>query len=305
MTKKLIYLILFSSFCWTKKGISQIDDKATEAIPLRYESSFKEDQKRYDEFIHPYLSITGDAFTKWSNYNKGYLKGCDVDSLYRIFYAAKNQELSKIIEFIKLNPNSYASLRNFRLWLLNTTRIKPDSLLIVYSFLSPDLQNTVLGKSVLVSINRKQSLLLNQAMPNFSFRSNSEEMVELSDFKGKNYVLLCFWASWCGPCVRNIPFLKKISETFSPKGLKMISVSIDENVNNWKSTIVKHGLTWLQTCDLPYYAGKNKISTLYEIAFIPQYFLLDKEGKLIYQSILSKDDEEHSRLSSLLANVYK
>ncbi|RPD43440.1 TlpA family protein disulfide reductase [Paracnuella aquatica] len=300
---KPIYFLVLTFICWAKAGFTQVTSKISEPIPLRYEKQFNLDQNQYEEFIRPYKTTTNDAAARWINYNKGYLKGRDVDSLYRVAYAAKNQELLRIIEFIRHNPSSYASLHNFSLWILHSTRLKVDSLLKVYSLMSPELHGTPLGKSVLALINYKQSMQLDLMMPNFTFRTSTGESKSLSDFRGENYVLLTFWASWCVPCVRNIPFLKRVSQSYSPKGLKMISVSIDENVTNWKNAILKHGLSWLQTCDLPSYVGKVKISTLYEVGPIPQYFLIDKEGKLIYQNILSDDDDEHSRLTTLLEAV--
>lgn len=161
------------------------------------------------------------------------------------------------------------------------------------------MQATPLGHYVAESIYQKQSLFLNNEMPVFSFRTDKGLAINLSSFRGQKHVLLCFWASWCGPCKRNIPFLKKIEEEYKGQGLQVISVSIDSDTSNWLGAVAKYGLGWLQTCDLPAYVAVS-LQTLYQIAYVPQYYLLNKEGKLIYQTHLSNEDDDYSILQEVL-----
>lgn len=299
MNKYLNCLLFVALLLCFKNGHTQTNSDTSNSIPGEYQFQFKTDNKRYLEFISPYQNSTGEAFNRWDNSMKGYLN-YNVDSLYKIYNAARNKEILKRVEFTRLNPDSYVSLYYFNQQLLNSIRIEPDSLLKIYSYLSPKLQATALGKSVLGSIKRKQSLLLHQIMPDFSFKTNKKEETSLSAFRGQKYVLLCFWASWCGPCIRNIPFLKQVNETYARKGLQIISVSLDKDILSWSAAVEKYGLTWLQTCDLPEYTGKSKLSTLYEVHLIPQYFLIDKTGKLIYQNILSNEGNDHLVLKKVL-----
>lgn len=300
MTKQPACILLFACFFIVNNGLTQGRNKTINDIPVYYQVQFNADQKRYEEFTLPYATSAGEAFNLWQAGKKGYLKNYNVDSLAQIFYAAKDQEISKRIEFTKLNPHSYISLYYFKQRLLVSTRIEPDSLLNIYSLLDQKLKITPLGKSILESIKRKQSLRLNHLMPQFSFKTNKQEIVSLSSFRGRKCVLLCFWASWCGPCLRNIPFLKLISNTYANKDLQIISVSIDKDVSSWLAALERYGLTWLQTCDVPDYMGNNKLRSLYQIEFIPQYFLIDKTGRLTYHNILSDDDDNHSVLYNIL-----
>jgi peroxiredoxin len=182
---------------------------------------------------------------------------------------------------------------------LNKSWFTPDSLLSIFTSLSKDLQQTPLGEYVRQSINQKDLLLLNKEMPTFSFKTNSGEHLNLSSFRDHNYVLICFWASWCGPCIRNIPVLRKLEETYRDKGLQVISISIDDSSSNWFLAIKKYPMPWLQTCDLPAYTNQ-RLRNLYEIHYVPQYFLLDKQGKLIYQSFLAKDNDDYNVLKETL-----
>jgi hypothetical protein len=83
----------------------------------------------------------------------------------------------------------------------------------------------------------------------------------------------------------------------------VISVSIDNDFTNWINAVKKYSMPWLQTCDLPAYISGSTVRSLYNIQLVPQYFLLDKKGKLIYQDIELKDYEDHSALKKMLGEV--
>lgn len=269
-------------------------------IPKKYENQFNEDAKRYLEYTNPSAESAGRAFNLWYQTSKDILKNYNVDSLYSVYKSLKGNELLRNIEFIKQNPNSYVSMYHFYQRLFFLDRLEPDSLHSIYMLLNKELQSTPLGKFIYESIRRKQSLLLDHEMPDFSFKTNNGQELSLTSFRSKSNVLICFWASWCGPCIRNIPFLKKIEKAFQGKGLQIISISLDVDSTKWLGAVEKFTMPWLQTCDLPAYIKDNRVRSSYEIHYIPQYFLIDKEGKLIYQNVLSKEDDNHSVLNRIL-----
>jgi hypothetical protein len=98
--------------------------------------------------------------------------------------------------------------------------------------------------------------------------------------------------------------LKQIEEVYRSQGLQVISISIDKDSTKWFAALEKYNMPWLQTCDLPDYTNNNSLSTLYEIHFIPQYFLIDKEGMLIYQDVLNDDNDDHTVLKEALKKVF-
>lgn len=292
----LLFIILFS---FGYKGVAQSIADSLEIIPQEFSSQFQADQKRYLEYTKPSSDSVGRAFAFWEAAKKGNWKDYNIDSLFLVATTLKEKALLKKIEFIKLNPNSYSSLYYFKQSVFIATQIKPDSLSRIFSQLSKNIKTTSLGNYVRESINQKQSISLNKVMPDFSFKTNTGQVIDLSSFRGQKHVLLCFWASWCGPCVRNIPFLKDIDEKYKSKDLQLLSVSVDKDTSNWLGAVEKFNMPWLQTCDLPMYANKN-ISWLYQLNWIPQYFLLDKSGKLIYQNFLSDDTDGHQVLENFL-----
>ncbi len=107
----------------------------------------------------------------------------------------------------------------------------------------------------------------------FSLQDTSGNYVNLSDFKGK-YILLNFWASWCLPCVKEIPLLKKIHKEHPE--LVMIGISLDKNTNSWKQAVRKYKLTWINLL------GNEIVLDKYKVEAIPTNILLTPEGKLIY-----------------------
>jgi thiol-disulfide isomerase/thioredoxin len=120
---------------------------------------------------------------------------------------------------------------------------------------------------------------------------------KLSDYRGK-YVLLDFWATWCGPCLGEIPYLKKAHEEFKDRSdFVMISLSIDQTVNAPREFLKKNDLPWVQG-----YAGNESgtnVSGQYGVEGIPALFLVSPEGKLI------ESDMEGSSLIARLENHLK
>ena len=254
---------------------------------------------KYNDYTNPSIERLSKTEALLDAVNKGYLKNFDKDSLSSVYQLQKDSTFIQKIAFIKQKPGSYASLFAFSQWILISPRFSPDSLNNIFALLDEELRETTLGKSVKESIKRKELLQLDSEIPDFIFTTQGK-LSRLTAFRGQKHVLLCFWASWCGPCVRNIPLLKKIDSIYSKKGLQIISISIDKNKEEWLSALKKYNMPWLQTLDTRNDTEKGNIQTLYEIYYIPQYFLVDKNGKLIYQGFLTDDTDDHDLLKDVL-----
>jgi len=222
------------------------------------------------------------------------------DSLWNKFLDVRRRKIDDKIEFIKKHANSYYSLHVFWYDILNECYIDSDSLRAIYSLFSSKLKNTIEGKFADTLIKRKSAIHLYKILPEITFKTDSGKVYTISEFRDKKYVLVCFWASWCGPCKKNIPFLREIANSYQPKGLQLISISIDEEKERWKLALDKYPMSWPQTCDVPEYMSDQKIREQFSISIIPQYFLIDMKGKIIYNNFQSKDDDNYSELQHIL-----
>ena len=116
-----------------------------------------------------------------------------------------------------------------------------------------------------------------QASVNWTFPDINGKNYSLTDFRGK-YVYIDVWASWCGPCKRELPSLAQLKETFKGKNIAIIGISVDENKADWQNMINSGELNGIQL----YAQGwANPLCEFFKITGIPRFILLDKEGNII------------------------
>jgi len=121
-------------------------------------------------------------------------------------------------------------------------------------------------------------------------------VVSLSDFKGK-YVLLDFWASWCGPCRINNPILKSIINKYKNFNFELISISADEKSDKWKTAIKKDAMNWVNLSDLK--GMKSQVVIEYGISAFPTYILIDPSGKIILRT-----ENEIEKIREKIAEIF-
>lgn len=161
----------------------------------------------------------------------------------------------------------------------NNKQISGKDLSVVYNKLSEKGKNTTLGKKVAERINRLQAMDVGSIAPDFTLANKDGKKYTLSSLRGK-YVLLDFWASWCGPCVKEIPHLKKAYEEYHKKGFEIVSVSIDRKKSQWLKAVDKYKMPWISVIDNE--KNEDKITQrLYHVPTIPRTILIDKNGKVV------------------------
>lgn len=130
-----------------------------------------------------------------------------------------------------------------------------------------------------------------------SFETPSK--AKLSSFVSQNkLVLLDFWASWCSPCMNEVPFVKAAFEKYAEKGFTVVSVSVDDDLQDWKDAVRENGMTWPQLWNGNDAQGETA-ARLYSVSAIPSTFLIDSEGTIIGRNLRGEE------LEAALADYFK
>lgn len=141
-----------------------------------------------------------------------------------------------------------------------------------------------------------QLLKAGSVAPEFRLKGPDGKELALSDFRGK-YVVLDFWASWCGDCRRDIPNIKAMYENYSKKGVEFVGVSFDDNAERWQNAIKEFGLKYHQVSELKKWKTTD-IYAAYGIKWIPTIYIIGPDGKVKLATVLSE------RAEQFLHNLY-
>ena len=141
-----------------------------------------------------------------------------------------------------------------------------------------------------------QLLKAGSVAPEFRLKEPDGKELALSDFRGK-YVVLDFWASWCGDCRKDIPNIKALYEKYSPKGVEFVGVSFDDNAERWQNAIKEFGLKYHQVSELKKWKTTD-IYAAYGIKWIPTIYIIGPDGKVKLATVLSE------RAEQFLHNLY-
>ncbi|MCD8739857.1 AhpC/TSA family protein [Mucilaginibacter roseus] len=208
--------------------------------------------------------------------------------------AIENEQKAILVPFIKSHQNSLIALdalKTYGGYFPEAAEVEP-----LYTALSKQVKSSKAGAQHQKWLDGWKKTAVGATAPQFSQADKDGKQVSLASFKGK-YVLVDFWASWCGPCRNENPNVVSAYNQYKDRSFTILGVSLDSNRDAWLKAIDDDKLAWTQVSDLKYW--KNEVAELYGVRAIPQNFLIGPDGKIVAKNLTG------DKLSAKLNEIYK
>lgn len=266
-------------------GVNNAFKKAYAAIPdsILAQEKYKEYAAARAEFEKIDMSADWAGYMKASGEFMGTYKDV-IDSVEVETQRAK-------VEFLKSNADVECAVEEYSKMVLGKASL--EKLEEVFNIFTPRVQNSAMAQGLKKEIEILKAIQPGAVVPDFTLKNLADEEFTLSSLKGK-YVILDFWASWCGPCRASIPGVKELYAKYKDKGLEIVGVSCDRKPEDWRKASEEEQLPWINLIDTQ---DANRAATKYAVHYIPSMFLLDQEGKMIGKM---NHDELDAKLKELL-----
>jgi peroxiredoxin len=258
-----------------------------------------EDYERYKALMKPYNdaddALTKEYYAASEDKRKSKEFGDYIDKKDST-NEVLSQDLNK--QFIAANPDSYICLRAMQ----NVGGPYPDFNVLqpLYSKISANVRSTTAGVAYQKYLDVLKTVAIGAMAPEFAQADTNGKMIDLASFKGK-YVLIDFWASWCGPCRAENPNVVKAYNSYKNKNFTILGVSLDRPGKHdaWLKAIHDDHLTWNHVSDLKFW--NSETAALYGIHAIPQNFLIDPSGKIIAKDL--RGDDLEKKLAEIFGKI--
>jgi thiol-disulfide isomerase/thioredoxin len=229
-------------------------------------------------------------WTTWEAANEAAKKAKNksrTDSLDAVANEMSNRQKQLAKDYAIAHPASYVAINE----VLDYFTYNPDAATLqsFYNGFTPEIQASRSGQLLKKALDIALVTGVGRPAPDFTQTDTKGKPIALSSLKGQ-YVLVDFWASWCGPCRAENPNVLKSYRAYHSKGFTVLGVSLDDEKYPWLAAIRKDDLPWMQVSDLK--GWKNSAAVLYGIEGIPMNYLLDKNGTIVAKGLRGDDLEK-------------
>ncbi|OGX87460.1 hypothetical protein BEN47_10480 [Hymenobacter lapidarius] len=212
-------------------------------------------------------------------------------------YDAINKEYVQAhLAFAKAHPASWVSLLALQ-YARQMGVPQYEEVAPIYAALAPAIQMSPPGQQYGQLVAGLKATTIGTEAPAFTQSTPSGQSVSLADYRGK-YVLVDFWASWCGPCRQENPAILKAYEAFKGRKFEVLGVSLDQEKTRaaWVKAIADDRMPWTQVSDLRGF--ESETARQYGVLAIPQNFLIDPSGKIVASNL--RDEELATTLAKFI-----
>lgn len=258
-------------------------------------------QEKYDDAIkayHAHLdSIDKSLFDEYKDINKLMEKAKEHGDEQAIATMYKTQDGQSYVErvmstykertdYLKTTVLTYKDSFMGPMMLLRLAGRLDKDYRPIYDQMSEEAKQSYYGREVKDEVYPPS--LVGDAAPTLQLLNvkGEEKLISLAQH-GHRYLLIDFWASWCSPCIKEIPNLKRLYSKYHEKGLDIVSISADHNAEDWKQALKEYDIFWTNYLDI----NRHGI-TEYKVQFIPSIFVVDEKGKLIGEKLRGKELED-------------
>lgn len=197
------------------------------------------------------------------------------DSVNAVLMQYNNQLKNNFFNFLKTNSTSEVASFVVYSSIMNERSLNIHMADTMFQFLKGNATTGFYGKEISKTMNRLKSVEVGYIAPDFTLADSAGKKYTLRKIDA-DYILLDFWASWCGPCKAEIPHMKKAYERFHSKGFEIVSVSIDAKEEAWRNALTQFQMPWIHLLE-----KDRVVSDLYHFPTIPKTVLMDKTGKIV------------------------
>lgn len=270
-------------------------DKDSKGVPGKAQITGSKNMEYYGKL----LDLNQSMVERVNQWNESYAQASEkkdtkkMQAIQEAFRQAEQEHLTKIKAMIPEMGTSLVALFAANN-LLNPERDFAE-MEAVAKRIEQENVNSKMAQAYLGYIKRVRGVAVGDEAPDFTLDTPEGGTVSLSSLRGK-YVLIDFWASWCGPCRMENPNVVKMYNKYKDKGFSIYGVSLDNSKDAWIAAIKKDGLTWVHGSELKKW--NSEVAQTYGVNAIPATYLIGKDGKVIAKNLRGASLE--SKLEELI-----